>query len=265
LIARHVKVALSVDGADELFGSYRSHRLASPIAAWSAGRHDELGGFDESELARLSEPEDWAWRAKLLVFSEAEKQALYSDEVAAVARVLDTEDHLRRTFARLTARDPLNRILEAEFRMVLPDQVLTFVDRLSMAHSLEIRTAYLDTAVVEFVASLPGTLKIRNGETKHLLKKVASRYFPVEMVSRPKEGFVMPVTDWLLRDLEDYVRDTLAPDALARHGLFDPDAVASLVDGYYDERGDWQYGNKILSLVVLQEWHDLYFGGRAWA
>ena len=262
LIARHVKVALSGDGADELFGSYRSHRLAFPLAAWSEGRRDVLGGFDPDELGRLSEADDWAWRAKLFVFGEGEKQALYDDEVAAVASVLDTEGHLRRTFEQLTARDPLNRILEAEFGTVLPDQVLTFVDRLSMAHSLEIRTAYLDTDVVEFVASLPGALKIRDGETKHLLKKVAAKYFPHEMVFRPKEGFVMPVTDWLLEDLEEYVRDTLAPSRLARHSLFDADAVASLVDGYYAERGNWEYGNKILSLVVLQEWHDLYLGGR---
>ena len=107
--------------------------------------------------------------------------------------------HLRATaFAGLTATDPLNRMLEAEFRTILPDQVLTFVDRLSMAHSLEVRTAFLDTAVVEYVASLPGSLKIRDGETKYLLKRAAERYFPTEMAFRPKEGFVMPVTDWLL-------------------------------------------------------------------
>jgi asparagine synthase (glutamine-hydrolysing) len=149
-------------------------------------------------------------------------------------------------------------VLEAEWASILPDQVLTFVDRLSMAHSLEVRSAYLDTDVVEFVASLHGRLKVRDGQTKYLLKRAACRYFPDEMVWRAKEGFVMPVTDWLLRDLEDYVRTTLGPDRLSAHGVFDAAAVGALVDGFYREAGDYRYGNKILALVVFQEWFDLY-------
>src|SRR5476651_2577918 len=98
-----------------------------------------------------------------------------------------------------------------------------------MAHSLEVRSAYLDTAVVEYVAGLPGNLKIRDGQTKYLLKRAAERYLPSEMVFRPKEGFVMPVTDWLLRDLEPYVRDTLGVSPLERSGMFDSGAVARLV------------------------------------
>jgi uncharacterized protein YbjT (DUF2867 family) len=176
-----------------------------------------------------------------------------------------TADYVAGAFDGLTARDPLNRVLEAEFRTILPDQVLAFVDRLSMAHSLEVRTAYLDTAVVEYVAGLPGRLKIRDGETKHLLKRAALRYFPAEMVHRRKEGFVMPVTDWLLSDLEEYVRDTLSPAALARHGLLDPAAVARLVDGFYQSTGDYAYGNKILALVVFQEWYSIYMDGNGWA
>jgi asparagine synthase (glutamine-hydrolysing) len=238
LIGRHVKVAVSGDGADELFGSYRSHRIAAGA---------EAPPFDGP---------DWMWRAELLVLSDAEKASLYATSDAAALR--PTSDYIHGLFADLTARDPLNRMLEAEFLSVFPDQVLAFVDRLSMAHSLEVRSAYLDTDVVEYVASLPGDLKIREGDTKHLLKLAASQYFPPEMVQRPKEGFVMPVTDWLLNDLEPYVRDTLAPSALARHGIFDAQGVARLVDGYYRDRGDYRYGNKILALVVFQEWHDMY-------
>jgi asparagine synthase (glutamine-hydrolysing) len=244
VIARHVKVAVAGDGADELFGSYRSHR----IAAGSEPGTDDLRALP-----------DWEWRARLLVYGDAEKRALYTPDVAAALRSCSTADHLRDTaFSGLTGTDPLNRMLEAEFNSFLPDQVLAFVDRLSMAHSLEVRSAYLDTAVVEYVAGLPGSLKIHDGETKYLLKRAAERYFPKEMAFRPKEGFVMPVTDWLLRDLESYVRETLSPSALGRSGVFDSVAVGALVDGFYSERGDYRYGNKILALVVFQEWHDLY-------
>lgn len=240
LIAKHVKVALAGDGADELFGSYRSHRMAQPMAATPGA------------------PPDWQWRADLFVLSDAEKEALYSPDVAAMMRRWPTAEHLRQAFSGLTACDPLNRMLEAELGGIFPDQVLTFVDRLSMAHSLEVRSAYLDTDVVEFVARLPGHRKIAGGETKRPLKLVARRFFPAEMVDRPKEGFIMPVTDWLRSGLESYVRDTLSAARLARHGLFDSAAVQRMVDDLYTRGGDYTVVNKVLVLVVFQEWHDLY-------
>jgi asparagine synthase (glutamine-hydrolysing) len=261
LIAQHVKVAVSGDGADELFGSYLAHRLAQPLAGEGAAAVSEQGGPLLESLRGLP---DWEWRSRLLVFTEQEKRALYTPGTAETMAAFDTSEHLRRTaFGGLTATDGLNRVLEAEFRTFLPDQVLAFVDRLSMAHSLEVRSAYLDTDVIEFVASLPGPLKINDGRTKYILKKAAERYFPQEMAWRAKEGFVMPVTDWLLRDLEDYVRGTLAPATIRDGGIFDPGAVTALVDGFYRESGDYRYGNKVLALVVFQEWHRLYFGGRA--
>ena len=128
-----------------------------------------------------------------------------------------------------------------------------------MAHSLEVRSAFLDTELVSFVAKLPGSLKMKDGISKYLLKKAALKYFPSDMVYRKKEGFVMPVTDWLLRDLEDYVRSTLSHRRLDHHGLFDSGKVQTLVDKLYDgSNHDYRFVNKILSLLVFQEWHDLY-------
>ena len=163
-------------------------------------------------------------------------------------------------FAHLTAKDPLNRILEAEFRGIFPDQVLTFVDRLSMAHSLEVRTAFLDTALVEFAAALPARMKIKDGVTKYLLKMAAARYFPAEMIHRPKEGFLMPITQWLLGDLQSYVRDVLAPARVARTEVFDSMRVGALLDKLYSSSSaGHQQVNQVYSLLVFQEWYDLYF------
>ena len=117
----------------------------------------------------------------------------------------------------------------------------------------------MDTALVEFVARVPGGLKLRGGETKYLLKKAALRYFPQEMVYRKKEGFLMPITTWLAKDLKSYVRETLSADRLARHGLFRPEVVASLVDDAYAVPDDYLRMNKVFSLLVFQEWYDLYF------
>ncbi len=243
-MARHVKVAVSGDGADELFGSYLSHRLAA-----GADRRPELEGLP-----------DWQWRAQLLVLSDDEKRSLYSAPVRDALASVRTSDHVRKAFEHLSATDPLNRVLEAEFNGIFPDQVLTFVDRLSMAHSLEVRSPFLDTDVVEYVTHLPGTMKIRNGETKHLLKQAALRYFPEAMVMRPKEGFQMPLTAWMLGDLQPWVRRTLSPERLALHGLFEPIRVQAMIDRLYQPEADYRSVNRVLSLVVFQEWYEMYLG-----
>src|SRR6185295_10883445 len=209
-------------------------------------------------LSRLYEDEDWKWRAKLLVLNDEEKMDLYAPEFVEQMRCFSSRRRLQHDFSNLTATDPLNRVLEAEFSTIFPDQVLAFVDRLSMAHSLEVRTAYLDTDFVTFIAGLPGNLKIKNGETKYLLKKAALKYFPEEMVYRRKEGFLMPVTEWLSVNLESYVRETLSDKRLQRHGIFDTTQVHSLIDRLYAGNNDYRQVNKVFALLVFQEWYDLY-------
>lgn len=264
-ISQHVKVAIAGDGADELFGSYLSHRLAQPLAHLAeydrTGDPDLIRPFQDRAdyLRSLADGarSDAAWRAKLLVYSEAAKRELYQPDVAAQISA-NTTRLLQDTFDEVRTSDPLNRVLEAEFRTILPDQILTYVDRLSMAHSLEVRSAYLDTDVVTFIGKLPGALKIRKGDTKYLLKQAARRYFPAEMVDRPKEGFLMPVTEWVLGDLRPYVAETLSPDRLARHGFFRPERVRALIDRLSVPGADYTDVNRVMALVVFQEWYDLY-------
>ena len=260
LISQHVKVALAGDAADELFGSYRSHRLAFPLSylkIWlQSGLPDLLSNKDDSVyLRRMYEPNAWDWRSKLFVLQETEKQSLYHADIRPQMANYSTTLWLQTIFQQGTATDPLNQMLEAEYKTVFPDQVLTFVDRLSMAHSLEVRSAFLDKDFVEYVATLPGRLKIKNGETKYILKQVARRYFPEEMVSRPKEGFLMPITQWILQDLESYVRDILSPSQLAQHGLFDNLSVQKLVDKLYQDESDYTDVNKVYALVIFQVWY----------
>ena len=264
LISRHVKVAISGDGADELFGSYLSHRLAAPIQAylWNGGNNlsapevDHLDDRDKAILKEIAEREDWRWRYKLVVFSEQEKRSLYDPAVAEQIGGLSTLDHLRLYFGDLTAKDPLNRVLEAEFNSQLPEQVLAYVDRLSMAHSLEVRAPYLDTEFLELAAGIDGLWKIREGQTKYILKKAALRYLPEELVHRPKEGFLLPINQWLLQGMEPYVRASLSPDRLRQHRLFTPDYVKSLLEGYY--QGHSHLGTKLWVLIAFQIWYEAY-------
>ena len=239
---QYVKLAVAGDYVYTANAYEFSHRLAA--------------GMESSPLVD-SQP-DWMWRSGLLVLSDEEKAALYSPEARAAAP-FSTSEHMRNAFADLSSTDPLNRVLEAEWRGIFPDQVLTFVDRLSMAHSLEVRSAFLDTDVVQFVASLPGSMKIGGGLTKRLLKLAALRRFPEAMVHRPKEGFLMPITEWVRGDLRLWVRQTLHPSRLGRHGLFSAAAVQRLVESLDDPGCDYRTVNKVLVLVVFQHWHEMYF------
>lgn len=265
LISKHVKVAISGDGADELFGSYLTHRISRPIAELMAARQEgrepgDLGHFGEGQprefLERIAEAEDYRWRLKLTVFDDLEKQQLYAPAMREQFAPYSTLKHLQGIFSTLTAGDPTNRILESEFGTQLPDQVLAFTDRLSMAHSLEIRTAFLDTEVMEFAARIPERFKIRDKDVKMVLKRAARPFLPASAIDRPKEGFVLPVNQWLQGWLFNYAKEALAPSELARHGLFDPTHVASLLDRF--QGGDASLANRILSLLSFQVWYDIY-------
>lgn len=242
LVSRHGKVALSGDGSDELFGSYLTHRLARPLA----------------ELSRVSgKPgEEWHWKHRLSVFTDDEKRALYSGSSRDAFATYSTSERLQAVFGDLTARDPTNRILEAEFLTQLPDQVLAFSDRLSMAHGLEVRTAFLDTQVMEFVARLPERFKIQNKRVKAMLKTAAGPLLPSSVVDRSKEGFVLPVNRWLQGCLFTYAKEALAPSELARHDLFDQAEVQRLLTEF--QSGKSSLANKILSLLSFQIWYDIY-------
>ena len=134
--------------------------------------------------------------------------------------------------------------------------MLAFVDRLSMAHSVEVRPPFLDHRLVEFVAGLSGSIKIKGGRVKHILKEAVADLLPAELLARPKEGFIMPVNEWLIGSLKDYVQATLAPERLARHGLFRPDAIRQLLESHY--AGGANLGNRIWNLLMLQLWWERY-------
>ena len=270
MISRHVKVALSGDGADELFGSYLAHRLAIPTAnygrlvergeALNAGNIHLLAPFDDDpERIRRSWAcgDETARRMALYLMDDREKRALFSEKMRALSAPVATSELVSELYERADTADPLNRALFVDFESLLPDQVLAFVDRLSMAHSVEVRTPFLDYRLMEFAASLPGPWKIKGARTKHVLKEAVKDLLPEEIVDRPKEGFVLPINDWLLDELEPFVRACLVPERLAVHGLLRPEAVGSLLDEHY--AGKHQNGAKLWNLAMFQLWWERHF------
>jgi len=269
LISKHVKVCLSGDGADELFGSYIGPRSAGPLALRDKMRRGELtmtdavrAGFGEyaeklDVLDRiLDRGGEAAQRMSQYIATDAQKRALYSDAMKNSISAVSTEALVADVLKVAGTNDPVNRAMFLDFETLLPDQVLPFVDRLSMAHSVEVRPPFLDQRLIEFASTLPGSMKIKNGRVKSVLKDAVRGLIPDAILDRPKEGFLMPINAWVLENLQKTVLERLSPARLACHGLLDSAAVANLLDAHYARREN--NGNRIWNLYMFQTWWDLY-------
>jgi len=258
-ISRAVKVALSGDGADELFGSYKNHRLAAVVANVRAGKTtpNDLGEWadcPEIPMTAAREP-DAVWRTKLAGFDDATKHELLADAGTHES----SADWLERYYREASLSDVVNATLEVDMRTLLPDQILTYVDRLSMAHSLEVRSPFLDTALVEFVGTLPGSMKVRAGATKSILKRAARKFLPDATIDRPKEGFVLPIDAWLVDRLQPLTDDLFSGDALS-HGLFKRPLILQLLREHREHVADHTY--KLWTLLMFQLWHEQVVVGK---
>ena len=204
----------------------------------------------------LARGDEASQRMGLYLADEAQKRSLYTDAMRDAIGANSTEADLRVLYGKCGSTDPLNRALFIDFETLLPDQVLPFVDRLSMAHSVEVRPPFLDHRLIEFAATLPGWIKIKQGRVKSVLKDAVSSLLPQGPVDRPKEGFVMPINEWLLQALRGYVTEMLSAARVARHGLLDSEAVANLMGRYYG--GDLGLAGRIWNLVCFQMWWERY-------
>lgn len=272
LIRKHVKVALSGDGADELFGSYLSHRLAQPLYHYTR-LYDKImsGQLSKSDeklflpcdlktleaLYTKSGGDQAKWRHELSVFTDRDKGKLFTNYFRQEAEGASSFAFYSAQFKHITARDPLNRILELEWNTQLPDQVLAFADFLSMFHSVEIRSPFLDYRLVEYVSRLPGNCKINQGIVKDILKKAVQGLLPDEIISRPKEGFVLPVYAWMKGPLQKYLKNCLSQKRIKKSNLLAIESVSSIVNDYYC--GDEALSAKVWNLACFQLWWEEYF------
>jgi asparagine synthase (glutamine-hydrolysing) len=268
LISQHVKVALSGDGADELFGSYAPHRLAQTIMSCDQNAGEEpttttaglpkLSAAD-ANLARMlaQSPSAVSARMQLTLMTEGAKQALYSPRMRGLTAATSTEQLLRRKMESSGGYDPLNRMLHLDQETLLPDQVLSFVDRLSMAHSVEVRPPFLDHRIIEFANNLPAGAKISDGRNKAVLKEALQGILPNEVLDRPKEGFLMPINYWLSRYYMGWLSSILSTARLARHGLLNAAHVAELLARFKDQP-DNKSGDRLWNIAMFQLWWERY-------
>ena len=273
-IARaHVTVALSGDGGDELFGgydTYHAERLARRVAAIlprpaasalaglaalfppsekKKGLLNKVRRFTSGLAAAPPDIEHYRWMTYL---SPAVKRRLYTPALRAALAGSDVYRPVREALRAAGTDDPLNRQLHADLSLYLADDILVKVDRMSMAASLETRAPFLDVEVMELALSMPGRLKVRRGERKYVLKRALAGVLPESILRRPKEGFSIPMKNWLKRDLAPLMRDLLSPARLRRRGWFEPGVVAALIDQHVSGREN--HAHLLFGLMVLERW-----------
>jgi asparagine synthase (glutamine-hydrolysing) len=269
LARQHVTVALSGDGGDELFAGYDRYatslrrRALDPIPEWMRRWYRERlhpliprSARGRAYAYNMALP----WRERYLdsisfVPGFERQTKLLSDEFRGSAgRRYEPLDTFRACLDRASAKDPLSQLLYLDTKTYLPGDILTKVDRMSMATSLEARVPLLDHVFVEYVTSLPARWKLSGSQQKYILKKLAVRVgVPPEVVYRPKQGFALPLVHWIREEFKhDLPRILLEPRTVQR-GYLNRQGVSELLDEHV--RGRRNHSGRIWRLLIFELWH----------
>ncbi len=194
----------------------------------------------------------------------AEKHALFTEELASQRPRSDVHAYVTQYLHRNGSAGQLDDQLYADLKTYLVDDLLVKVDRMSMAVSLEARVPFLDHEVVEFAARIPAALKLRGFTRKYILRKAVGHLLPPAILTRGKEGFSIPMKNWLRGELKPMMTDLLSADRLRRQGWFQPYYVQQLITEHLQERAN--HSHRLWPLMVFQLWCDRYLnGGSYWS
>ena len=276
---RHVTVALTGDGGDELFAGYPRYK-----AAQLAGRFDRLPGLLRRVLAGrywqrlpagarqkclrrqwkrfvevLNESPARRYLDWISIFNESQRAELYSEEFVAALPDADPVRFLSGPMAAGSHRGAVTATSLADLVTYLPCDLMTKVDVASMAHGLECRQPFLDHRVVELALRMPAELKFRRGRGKRILTETFADLLPREICRRPKMGFGVPLDHWFRGELKDFSRDVLLDSRTFERGYFRREAVAQLLDDHQSARFDHSY--RLWSLLVLELWQREWCSG----
>ena len=268
LASEHVKVALSGEGGDELFGGYYTY-VADAIAPWAGKPAAALRPLIErlpSSSARVS----FDYKAKRFARGGAlpplERhhawKEIFSPELRAEllaappAPGFDPLDVYRERYAATAGAEPLARLQDVDRDIYLVDDLLVKTDRASMAHSLEVRVPFLDTAVTDLALAVPSSCHLLGWQRKRLLRRAVAPLLPKRILYGRKRGFSIPAAAWLRGELLPFARDVLSPDAIRRQGLFRPEAVDRLLTEHASGQAD--NSRQIWCLMTLGLWLERY-------
>jgi asparagine synthase (glutamine-hydrolysing) len=266
---RHVTVVLSGDGGDELFGGYErylphprvvafdrySPRALRRVASIAAAQLPH-GVRGKNFLRHVGRDEQGRYLDAIRFFGADEKPALLSADLRRAIEGPDAETRLARHFERFAHLPWPSQMMRFDAETYLPEDVLTKVDRMSMAHSIESRVPLLDNEVIAFASALPSSMKIRNGRRKHVLKEVAATLVPRTILDRKKQGFGVPLGTWFRGNLRELFADTLLAPASLQRGYFQPAFVRRIVDEHLAGKRD--HTLRLWQLVVFEKWQQQY-------
>jgi asparagine synthase (glutamine-hydrolysing) len=264
LAASDVKVALSGEGGDELFGGYYTY--AADLLAERVGGLARLARPLIERLPSSNAKASLDYKAKRFVraahLPPLERHHGWKEIFSTEARAeltgrttaFDPVDLLRARYRETEGAEELARLQDVDLGVYLVDDLLVKTDRASMAHSLEARVPYLDTVVTNLALALPTRHKVRGLSKKILLRKAAAPLLPREIVHGRKRGFSIPAAAWLRGELEPFARETLSPDVLARQGFFRSDVAGRLIDEHVAGRED--RSRQLWGLLAFTLWYE---------
>lgn len=268
---RHVTVALTGDGGDELFIGYPRYRAVgwaagidrvAPLKSFLGSRFWQWIPAPSKQKSRLRQAKrfsealgmsplrrylDW-----ISIFNEARRAELYTDDFLASLPNSDPASFLSTAYARAQRRDPITAIALTDLVTYLPCDLMTKVDIASMAHSLECRQPFLDYRVVELAAAMPLSLKYRWGQGKRILRRAFGDLLPAGIWRRKKMGFGVPLDHWFRAELKELTNDVLLDGTARNRGFFRPETVEALVRQH--QCGEFDHAYRLWSLLVFELW-----------
>ncbi|WP_374585065.1 XrtA/PEP-CTERM system amidotransferase [Pseudoduganella sp.] len=270
LARKRVTVALSGDGGDENLAGYRRYRYAMAEQSVRGRIPDFLRKPVFGTLGRVYPKADWAprvFRAKttfealsrdlvegyfhgVSIMSDAMRARLFSDQFRAGLQGYSAIEVMRGHVANSPTDDPLSMIQYLDMKTYLPGDILTKVDRASMAHALEVRVPLLDHKLVEWISGLPPEMKLKGSEGKYIFKKAMEKYLPHDILYRKKQGFAVPLASWFRGPLRARVQQALLGPTLADTGMFNQAFLREIVEQHLSGRRD--YSAPIWTLLMFE-------------
>lgn len=279
LAQKHVKVVLGGDGGDENFAGYDRYAGNKMVdyyclfPEWfrkfvvksiSEKIPDSFGykGLSQkanwlNEMSFFTKGERYAHSMSYLRFTMESKQKLFTSEALKNINDYDSYDKILKFFDSPNVDDLIDRMLYTDLMTRVPDHLLALVDRMSMAHSIESRSPLMDYKVVEFAASIPAGMKLKGKNLKYLLKKVASRYLPEEIINRKKQGFGFPIAKWMQNDLSHLLRNLFKQSRFVENGIIDAGYINALLSEHLSGKKDHNF--RLWILLNLEIWYRMYF------
>ena len=279
LASQHVKVVLGGDGGDELFAGFDRYAGLGYAGAYArvpgAIRQHLFGPVlsripDSFSYKSVTQKLRWLHQLAELPtagqryaeatfffrFNHEEKQQLFSEEIWETVGHLQSADVIVQPFNQAPADTVLDRMLYTDIITRLPEHSLMLTDRMTMAHSLEARSPFLDHELVSYLAAFPGHLKIRGRQLKYILRELSKDYLPPKIVEREKQGFMFPVAYWFRNELYPLIKRYLMDSYFVREGIFRKERVVQLLEEHRQSRVDHHV--RLWMLLNLELWRQIY-------